>query len=271
MRGRCPGTPVPHIPQPARPREDARQGERPGCGVPGAAPPHDEGTAAGDSVGWHSGGTGTRPAPAGNGGRAERGGAGLWGRTGSWMCPFTVQLLKSADLGRQSLLYLKEIGHGWFGKVSAKPGGAEPGLWGHGDIGIVGYRGRGMSGHRGTGAGHVPDPGLLLCHAGTGAAGGCACPSGCQMEGSGPGIAGEDLAGRLCPLPRGVPGGGELGHQQHPGGGEGAEGQRQRAGPDAVPGGSAALQVGAGSLRGADPAPGTSPNHGLAPPCVTTG
>uniref|UniRef100_A0A8C8AAZ4 non-specific serine/threonine protein kinase n=1 Tax=Otus sunia TaxID=257818 RepID=A0A8C8AAZ4_9STRI len=28
-----------------------------------------------------------------------------------------VQLLKSADLGRQSLLYLKEIGHGWFGKV----------------------------------------------------------------------------------------------------------------------------------------------------------
>ncbi|NXX59309.1 LMTK1 kinase, partial [Scopus umbretta] len=29
----------------------------------------------------------------------------------------TVQLLKSADLGRQSLLYLKEIGHGWFGKV----------------------------------------------------------------------------------------------------------------------------------------------------------
>ncbi|XP_074777847.1 serine/threonine-protein kinase LMTK1 isoform X2 [Athene noctua] len=29
----------------------------------------------------------------------------------------SVQLLKSADLGRQSLLYLKEIGHGWFGKV----------------------------------------------------------------------------------------------------------------------------------------------------------
>uniref|UniRef100_A0A8C7EEF7 non-specific serine/threonine protein kinase n=1 Tax=Nothoprocta perdicaria TaxID=30464 RepID=A0A8C7EEF7_NOTPE len=28
-----------------------------------------------------------------------------------------LQLLKSADLGRQSLLYLKEIGHGWFGKV----------------------------------------------------------------------------------------------------------------------------------------------------------
>ncbi|XP_053309038.1 serine/threonine-protein kinase LMTK1 [Spea bombifrons] len=29
----------------------------------------------------------------------------------------SVQLLKSTDLGRQSLLYLKEIGHGWFGKV----------------------------------------------------------------------------------------------------------------------------------------------------------
>ncbi|KAM6175981.1 serine/threonine-protein kinase LMTK1 [Erethizon dorsatum] len=29
----------------------------------------------------------------------------------------SVQLLKSTDLGRHSLLYLKEIGHGWFGKV----------------------------------------------------------------------------------------------------------------------------------------------------------
>ncbi|KAM6967147.1 serine/threonine-protein kinase LMTK1 isoform 2-T2 [Tautogolabrus adspersus] len=28
-----------------------------------------------------------------------------------------VQLLKSSDLGRHSLLYLKEIGHGWFGKI----------------------------------------------------------------------------------------------------------------------------------------------------------
>ncbi|KAM4716916.1 serine/threonine-protein kinase LMTK1 isoform 1-T1 [Anableps anableps] len=28
-----------------------------------------------------------------------------------------VQLLKSSDIGRHSLLYLKEIGHGWFGKV----------------------------------------------------------------------------------------------------------------------------------------------------------
>lgn len=98
-------------------------------------PPHDEGTAAGDSVGWHSGGTGTRPAPAGNGGLAERGGAGVWGRTGSWMCPFTVQLLKSADLGRQSLLYLKEIGHGWFGKVSANPGGQSRGCGGTGTSG----------------------------------------------------------------------------------------------------------------------------------------
>ncbi|KAJ0060064.1 hypothetical protein NL108_002865, partial [Boleophthalmus pectinirostris] len=29
----------------------------------------------------------------------------------------SVQLLKSSDLSRHSLLYLKEIGHGWFGKV----------------------------------------------------------------------------------------------------------------------------------------------------------
>ncbi|XP_035035885.2 serine/threonine-protein kinase LMTK1 isoform X1 [Hippoglossus stenolepis] len=29
----------------------------------------------------------------------------------------SIQLLKSSDLGRHSLLYLKEIGHGWFGKV----------------------------------------------------------------------------------------------------------------------------------------------------------
>ncbi|EMP39301.1 Serine/threonine-protein kinase LMTK1 [Chelonia mydas] len=29
----------------------------------------------------------------------------------------SVQLLKSTDLGRHTLLYLKEIGHGWFGKV----------------------------------------------------------------------------------------------------------------------------------------------------------
>ncbi|XP_058531534.1 serine/threonine-protein kinase LMTK1 [Ochotona princeps] len=29
----------------------------------------------------------------------------------------SVQLLKSTELGRHSLLYLKEIGHGWFGKV----------------------------------------------------------------------------------------------------------------------------------------------------------
>ncbi|KAL1778661.1 serine serine/threonine-protein kinase LMTK1 isoform X1 [Sigmodon hispidus] len=29
----------------------------------------------------------------------------------------SVQLLKPTDLGRHSLLYLKEIGHGWFGKV----------------------------------------------------------------------------------------------------------------------------------------------------------
>ncbi|XP_041941996.1 serine/threonine-protein kinase LMTK1 isoform X1 [Alosa sapidissima] len=29
----------------------------------------------------------------------------------------SIQFLKSSDLGRHSLLYLKEIGHGWFGKV----------------------------------------------------------------------------------------------------------------------------------------------------------
>lgn len=63
-------------------------------------------------------------------------------------------------------------------------------------------------------------------------------------------------------LATGVPGGGELGHQQHPGGGEGAEGERQRAGPDAVPGGSTALQVCPGSLRGAAAAPGT-PGEGM--------
>lgn len=28
-----------------------------------------------------------------------------------------AQLLKSSELSRHSLLYLKEIGHGWFGKV----------------------------------------------------------------------------------------------------------------------------------------------------------
>lgn len=32
-------------------------------------------------------------------------------------CFVPVQLLKSSDLGRHSLLYLKEIGHGWFGRV----------------------------------------------------------------------------------------------------------------------------------------------------------
>lgn len=48
------------------------------------------------------------------------------------MCSVTVQLLKSADLGRQSLLYLKEIGHGWFGKVSGWdrfPWGRPTGHW----------------------------------------------------------------------------------------------------------------------------------------------
>ncbi|KAB0395093.1 hypothetical protein E2I00_003454, partial [Balaenoptera physalus] len=33
----------------------------------------------------------------------------------------SVQLLKSTDLGRHSLLYLEEIGHGWFGKLCAAP------------------------------------------------------------------------------------------------------------------------------------------------------
>jgi len=29
----------------------------------------------------------------------------------------SVQLLKSTDVGRHSLLYIKEMGQGWFGKV----------------------------------------------------------------------------------------------------------------------------------------------------------
>lgn len=33
-----------------------------------------------------------------------------------------VQLLKSTDVGRHNLLYLKEIGNGWFGKVRAACG-----------------------------------------------------------------------------------------------------------------------------------------------------
>lgn len=66
------------------------------------------------------------------------------------------------------------------------------------------------------------------------------------------------MEGTSLSLAPGVPGGGELGHQQHPGGGEGAEGERQRAGPDAVPGGSATLQVRLGSFREDAPAPGTA-------------
>lgn len=52
--------------------------------------------------------------------------------------------------------------------------------------------------------------------------------------------------------PAGVPGGGERGRRQRPGGGEGAEGERQCPGADAVPGGGPALQVGprAGLLLG---------------------
>lgn len=40
-----------------------------------------------------------------------------------------MQLLKSTDLGRHSLLYLKEIGHGWFGKVSIAQGGGNSTVW----------------------------------------------------------------------------------------------------------------------------------------------
>lgn len=56
----------------------------------------------------------------------------------------------------------------------------------------------------------------------------------------------------VTPAPTGVPGGGELGPQQHAGGGEGAEGQRQRAGADALPGGGSALQVGGPWARRAE-------------------
>lgn len=93
------------------------------------------GAGPGDTMAW--------PGPAGNTGWVGGQQAGGWagGRVGSWMCPVTVQLLKSADLGRQSLLYLKEIGHGWFGKVSgegrAPPGtprwDAGRGRWGFGE------------------------------------------------------------------------------------------------------------------------------------------
>lgn len=62
------------------------------------------------------------------------------------------------------------------------------------------------------------------------------------------GVWGVD-GGMNLSLTPGVPGRGELGHQQHPGGGEGAEGECQCAGPDAVPGRSAALQVPLGSLH----------------------
>jgi hypothetical protein len=61
-------------------------------------------------------------------------------------------------------------------------------------------------------------------------------PGGLEVEfGEGPWV---------TPIPAGVPGGSALGRQQHPGGGEGAEGERQCAGADAVPGGGTALQVG---------------------------
>lgn len=42
-----------------------------------------------------------------------------------------MQLLKSTELGRHSLLYLKEIGHGWFGKVRglAGVGSGSQGAW----------------------------------------------------------------------------------------------------------------------------------------------
>lgn len=46
-------------------------------------------------------------------------------------CSTLVQLLKSTDLGRHSLLYLKEIGHGWFGKVSMPRGGRNGKGWTH--------------------------------------------------------------------------------------------------------------------------------------------
>lgn len=209
------GTPVPHIPRQAWLRKDARTGGCPGCRVPGdgccrgcsGAPRGD----AGPGTKRHGGDARVRPGLAGNAGR-------LGGRAGSWMCSVTVQLLKSADLGRQSLLYLKEIGHGWFGKVSGR--GRVPRGYPDGTL--------------------AEGPGL--CETVFGVRRGCTVRT-------------EGTSLSLAP---GVPGGGELGHQQHPGGGEGAEGERQRAGPDAVPGGSAALQVQLGSLRRAAAAPGTA-------------
>lgn len=69
---------------------------------------------------WHRVARWGRRGSAGSGGLGGQAGR-AGGRAGSWVCSVTVQLLKSADLGRQSLLYLKEIGHGWFGKVSGPP------------------------------------------------------------------------------------------------------------------------------------------------------
>lgn len=192
-----------------------------GMAAVGAAPEHPgavQGLALGDTVGTPGLGRDRWVTRAGWAG----------GRVGSWMCSVTVQLLKSADLGRQSLLYLKEIGHGWFGKVSS--------------------RGRVPRGHPGG----MLAVGPGLCKTGFGVRMGCVVRT-------------EGTSLSLAP---GVPGGGELGHQQHPGGGEGAEGERQRAGPDAVPGGSAALQVHLGSLRGAAAALGTAGSRGAVGWCL---
>lgn len=118
---------IPHVPQPAWLQEDAWTGgctcRVPGDGCSGGCSGAPRGRAR-PGTGWHGGDAGAGWGPGGNaGGRAG-------GRAGSGMCSVTVQLLKSADLGRQSLLYLKEIGHGWFGKVSGRsPSDAPVGCW----------------------------------------------------------------------------------------------------------------------------------------------
>ncbi|KAK2112300.1 hypothetical protein P7K49_012047 [Saguinus oedipus] len=61
---------------------------------------------------------------------AGTGDSGQLARTGQAGSPSRGWLLKSADLGRHSLLYLKEIGHGWFGKVRGTAGSWCSGLVG---------------------------------------------------------------------------------------------------------------------------------------------
>lgn len=187
------------------------------------------------------------------------------------------------DAWRRGCLGCRIPGDGCSG---ASWGGRGPGTGWHGEdskvwVGVVGSTGRGTGGCVGRGTRWQLDG---LCYSAAPQVGGPGAAEPAVPEGDrawlvwqgeprdpqtplpggtrGPdcarGVWGVDGGMRLS-LPPGVPGGGELRHQQHAGGGEGAEGQCQRAGPDAVPGRSAALQVPLGSLHTAgsgDPVPG---------------